>query len=351
MSTIEQTHLPARVPLDYPSSLMDRFIRFVQRLPVPYWLVYLLLFALQGLLNYGIARAESWQPSIFGRVLLIYPLWQWIPLAIVTFLNNTSLKVLDSFRPLLSLDDEEHARLKAEFTTMPPRGVFFNSLFWLVVYIVVNIVYQDAFRIAGFGPITQWATIIEGAFCFASGSVLYFHSLRQLALIHRTVKRVKHFNLFALEPVYAFSRLTALTGISWVLMLGLNFLFFPFVLAPGLMLIYAVLMLVFALAAFALPLRVVNQHLVQEKQVLLAEHQRRLEATLSRFHSHLDQGNLSSMEQFEKAITSLNAERKILEDIPTWPWRGATLTGFLSAAVLPIVLLLIQISIERWLTR
>ena len=326
-------------------------MRFIHSLPVPFWLTYLILFALQGTLNFVIAWGERSLPAAFVRILLIFPLWQWIPLAIVTFLNDTAKKVLDSFRPLLKIDDEQFSLLKAEFTTMPARGVLFSSLFWLVFYLIIFMLYKDSYRTVGFGPNIRWVTFIEGALCYSTGGVIYFHSLRQLALINRTVKRVERFNLFELEPVYAFSRLTALTGISWMLMLGLTLLFFPPVLAPGLMLLLSFLMLIFAFSAFAFPLRAVNQHLAQEKQALLAEHQRRVEATLSLFHNHLDQGNLTGMEQFDKAIASLTAERKILDDIPTWPWRTATLTGFLSAAVLPVVLLLIQIAIQRWLSR
>jgi hypothetical protein len=351
MSTNELTQLPANHSWLYRSSYIDRFMCFIQRLPVPFWLTYLLLFALQAVLNYGIAWSEGALPSsTFVRILLIYPLWQWIPFAIMTLLNNTAKKVLDAFRPLLTLGDEEFALLKAEFTTMPLRGVLITNLFWLIFYVIIIILYQNAYLTVGFGQVTRWTTIIEGAFSYSISSVIYYHSLRQLALVHRTVKRVKRINLFALEPVYAFSRLTALTGISWVLMLGLTILFFPFILAPGLMLVISIIMLTLAVSAFALPLRAVNQHLVLQKQSLLAEHQRRVEAALSLFHHQLDQDNLTGMEQFEKAINSLTAERKILEEIPTWPWRTATLTGFLSAAVLPIVLLLVQIAIQRWLT-
>ena len=53
------------------------------------------------------------------------------------------------------------------------------------------------------------------------------------------------------------------------------------------------------------------------------------------------------MEQIHLAIAGLDAERAILEKISTWPWRTETLTGFLSATILPIMLLLIQIIIEN----
>lgn len=352
MSTIDQTQFTSAGAGRYQSSYIDKFMRFVQRLRVPYWLVYLALFFAQALINHIVSWLEGWIPLFtFDRILLLYPVWQWIPLIIMTFLNDTSLAAIQNFRPLLDLDDEALARLKAEFTTMPPRGVIATSLFWSVTALIVTLLYHELYTVYGFGPVSKWLMIIQGLFCFGIGGVMYFHSVRQLSLIHRTVKTVKKVNLFALDPVYAFSRLTSRTGISWMVMLVFNFLLFPLTLAPAVALTYAVVILFFALAAFVLPLRVVNHKLVMEKRARLAEHQRRVENILARLHRQLDGGEAADLDQFETGLASLSAERKILDDIPTWPWRGATLTGFLSALIVPVLLMLIQFAIERWFSR
>jgi hypothetical protein len=38
-----------------------------------------------------------------------------------------------------------------------------------------------------------------------------------------------------------------------------------------------------------------------------------------------------------------------LNGIPTWPWRGGTLAGFLSVTLLPIILFIIQLGIASLL--
>jgi hypothetical protein len=197
--------------------------------------------------------------------------------------------------------------------------------------------------------VTRYIVLVEGLFCFATGGVIYYHSLRQLWLVNRTVKTVKRYNLFNLDPVYSFSRLTARTGISWVFMLMLNLLLFPFGVALELILFIAVIQVVLALAAFILPLQVVNNRLTAEKQRLLAETQQRVEATLNRLHEHIDKNKLDDVDQINNAISGLRAERDVLEKIPTLPWRTETLTRFLSAIILPILLLLVQIIVEKWL--
>jgi hypothetical protein len=336
----------------YPPSFLDRFMRFIQRLPIPYWWTYLILFILQGVINLLLAWIDGWLPVFkFNAIMLTFPLWQWGTLAIMTYLNTISEATLSSYRPLLNVDDGEVEKLKSEFTTMPTRGLVINGFVWIVVYVLLTYLTYNAFYVQyGLGKYFQLFTFLEGLICFSTGGAIYYHSLRQLWLVNRTVKMTKHFNLFHLDPIYAFSRLTSRTGISWIVLFGLNLLTFPLGLATEITLTIWGFQLILAVAAFVLPLRFVNFHLVAEKRRLLAENQRRVESTLTQLHQHLDQNELSKMEQLNNAITGLNAERDILAKIPTWPWRTETLTGFLSAVALPILLLIIQIAIQKWLS-
>jgi len=69
---------------------------------------------------------------------------------------------------------------------------------------------------------------------------------------------------------------------------------------------------------------------------------------LASLHRCLDDNALVEVAQLNSAIVGLNAERDILAKIPTWPWRAGMFTGFLSIAVLPIVLFLLQFLLARW---
>lgn len=107
--------------IPYPPSFVDRLMDFVVRLPIPYWLTYLLLLILQVSLIHVLAWIDGWLPPFtFSRLLFTFPVWTWIPLALMTYLDQVSLEALSSFRPLLDVDEEKLNRLKYESLSCQP---------------------------------------------------------------------------------------------------------------------------------------------------------------------------------------------------------------------------------------
>jgi hypothetical protein len=345
-NTIEKTG-SERPP--FPPSYLDRFMDFIGRLPIPYWLTYLGLFILQGAIMHILAWLDGWLPAFtFNPLLLLFPLWQWLTLAIITYLNSVSRQALSIFSPLLNIEEDELKTLAYEFTTMPSRGVILSGMFWGVVYVILTYATFDAFYV-GYGLDRFFSIVIglEGLIAYLTGSAIYYHSLRQLSLVSRTVKLVRQFNLFRHDPVYAFSRVTSLIGVSWMVMLSFTLLLFPIQFVKGLTLAILISQVALAAAAFVLPLWVVHRRLQTEKRKLLGEFNRQVESTAARLHRCLDDNELGPVSQLKDALLGLTAEREILVAIPTWPWRSGTLAGFLSATVLPIVLFILQLAIQR----
>jgi hypothetical protein len=334
-------------PNPYPPSYLDRFMDAVEALPAPYWLTYLVLFLLESAVMHVLAWLDGWLPAYtFNLLLLTFPLWQWGPFAIITYLDSVSRGAISTFAPLLDLQDESITRLKDEFSTMPARPVIVSGVVWSIVYclttyLVIGRLY-DQYR---FGNAFAVIIVLEGLVTYATGSVIYYHSLRQLRLVSRTVSLVSHFNLFRLDPVYAFSAVTSQTGIAWVILLSLSLLTFPIQLAVAPSLATWAAQIVLAVAAFALPLRVVHQRLVAEKRRLLAELNQRTEATLERLHRCLDENELDDAAHLSSALAGLSTERDILGRVSTWPWRAGMLPRFLTIVVLPIILFLVQLTL------
>lgn len=335
----------------YPPSFIDRMMDVVQRLPVPYGLTYLVLAILLVIFNHIVGWVDGWLPAYtFSSVTLLVPLWLCGPLAIITYLDSVSHKALSDFGPLLDVPDETMRQLKYEFTTMPQRAVILSTALWGIFFLLLTYLASETFWMAlGMGQFAIGFYFVEGFVTFLIGGVIYYHSIRQLRLVDKTVKLVKHFNLFRLEPVYAFSAVTSRTAIAWALLLTLTLVVFPIQLAPIPTLSFLIVQVLFAMAAFVLPLRIVNQRLVAEKRRLLSENEQRIETTLAQLHSSIDEKTMANPAELHAAISGLNVERSILEKIPTWPWRAGMLTGFLSIVVLPIIIFLIQLMLGNWL--
>jgi hypothetical protein len=344
-----------KTPIDetrpYPPSLLDRFMNFVSRLPISYWLTYLVLFLLENLLVHAVAWIVGWLPAFhFIPILFSFPLWLWGPLALITHLNRVALEALVDFSPLLELDGQQLERLKVEITTMPTRNVIISGLVWSIIYFVmISQGLEIAFTALGLSISFTWFIVVEGLFSFAIGSAIYYHSFRQLRLVNRTVKMIRQFNLFELGPIYSFARVTAQIGMAWIILLSLTLLLFPIKLASLPLLAVLASQVVLAMAAFVLPLLFVNRRLVAEKRRLLVEHNRRLESTLKHLHRCLDEKKMEEASQLNGVVNALNLERNILTGIPTWPWRANTLTSFLSALGLPLVIFFIQLLIKKLL--
>ncbi len=336
----------------YPPSFLDRFMNWIKSLPIPYWLTYLLLFTLQSLIFHILSWLDGWIPRYtFNAMILLFPTWQWLTLLAVTHLNSVAEETLSTFSPLLNTDEDGLKKIKYEFTHMPTNHVLGSVLFWAAAYIPVVLFTTYPLLISyGIGKAFWAIVMIEGLLCYSIGSIIYYHSVRQLLLVNRAVKQVGRFNLFQLEPVYAFSRLTARTGISWILLLSLTLLLFPLELGNGVLFGIYFIQILMAGGAFVLPLWFVHGRLVAEKRKLISELNLRVQGAIQRLNNALKMDEKDDMDHFSNALMGLGAERDVLKDIPTWPWRAGTLTGFLSAIVLPIVLFLIQYVIEKWLS-
>ena len=333
----------------YAASFLDKFMAFVERQPIPYWLTYFVAFLVQSAIMHILAWTTGWLPSYtLSSILFLFPIWQWVPLVIMTYSNSVSRQALASFSPLLDLEEKELVRLKYKFSTMPARGVILGSVTWGIVYIIL--VYgtiNPVMEYFGFGPFLATVTILEGLFAYLTGSAIYYHSFRQLGLINRTVKMVRRFNLFQLDPVYAFSRVTSFIGVSWMIMLTLTLLTFPIQFISGLVLVILGLQVVLGVAAFVLPLWFVHIRLRSEKLKLLSELNRQFESTITKLHGCLEKNDMGPVPHLKDALQGLSAERDVMNQIRTWPWSNSTLTGFLSATLLPIVLFIIQLVIQK----
>jgi hypothetical protein len=327
----------------YPPSWVDHLIALIERLPGPAWLFYVLLLLALILVNNALQWWDGTLPlGTFHRVRITDPFYLVYSLALIHYLNSVARRALEDFRPAMEIDESAYARLRYELTTIPAYGGLVTLGIGAIIGISIVLATPADFGV--FASSSAVTIIFEGVMIASFGAAtlvtLLYHTIRQLHLVSQIHRRAAHIDLFQLAPVYAFSALTAHTGI------GLYF-FSLFIIAadpvmamashPVAIGVTAALMLV-GTASFVLPLNGMHRRLVEEKERLIAEANRRIVALIAKLHQQVDTDSLERSGELNSAMTALITERDLLDKISTWPWKPTTLRGFASSVMLPIVL-------------
>jgi hypothetical protein len=353
----------------YTLSWIDRLLAKITRLPGPNWLFYLVLLISLVFVNNGLQWMDGTVPTgTFDRgrtADVIFPVYF---LALMQYLNTCARRAMYNFRPVTDLNDADYAHLSHELQTVPAWPALAVGMAG-VAFVIRAILAEPA--TFGIFPSSSLLTILFiGALSVFWGAVFFvfiFHTVRQLNFVNRIYRRATRIELFHLKPVYAFSALTARTGIGLILFIyflvainsadsistsdELNFILFDDFLISGdlfgLLLIGALLLT--GIAAFVWPLQGIHQRLVEEKESNLAKVADRLTLALGKLHQNVDSDNFDQMDGIHNALSSLKLEREELDKISTWPWERGTLNGFVTAILIPILLWLLTRLLEKFI--
>lgn len=326
----------------YSASWMDRFFDWVRRLPVPAWLFYLGLWLLLGLLISLVAWMEGSEAvgvlplvAMDGAMYIIYYL------ALMHYLDGVASRALDSFQPLLQNSEVDFTHLHYELTTLPTRGTLLAGAIGILATIISLPFTPSTLEMADIirRPSTQLSFLAGNAIL----AIFIYHTIRQLSIVTRIHNTATRVNLFHREPIYAFSRLTARTGIGWILGLTMGLVprIGPFLSSERLALLWVPLLPLAALV-FILPLVSVHALIVREKGRLQAEINQRLERLISRLHKQMDNDDFANIDELKTWLDSLLVEQEAVARIPTWPWKPGTLAGFTSALLVPVAIWFFQ---------
>lgn len=289
-------------------------------------------------------------PGTFSEIPALWGLYLTYYLAMMHYLDGVAGRALQNFRPALMCPDAEYARLCYELTTMPARSVWLVGLTGVIITLLAQqspavmpeFPYATSPLSAGIGSAL---TVLANFFV----AVSVYHTIRQLRLVSRIHKTVTHVNLFQREPLFAFSVLTARTGVGYLLAFSIGVA--PRTGAAVYSIVTAIIahniLVPLAIAAFILPLWSISRMLAAEKRRLKNEASARLQKALGELHHRVDADSLKEMGDLKITIDSLLVEQEMLAKIPTWPWNTRTFAGFLSAFTLPIIIWLTQQILNR----
>lgn len=148
--------------------------------------------------------------------------------------------------------------------------------------------------------------------------------------------------------IYAFSRVTARTGMSFLVLIYYVVAVRPDVLlaSPPLELIVLAMILT-AVGCFVLPLRGMHRRIAAEKDRALARTAVRFEAVTARLHERIEQGDVADADKLAMQLAGIVTERDAIARVSTWPWEPTTATAFVTTRVLPAIVWMVQRVLAR----
>jgi len=273
-------------------------------------------------------------------------MYAFLLLAAIHYLDSTALRSLEAFRPALGLTPAEVGRLEYELTTLPARQAWLVTAIGAAFGILVVLLGHVDARLRA-APAVVPIVVAFGILGFIVTAELLYHTVRQLRLVSRIHSMAAAIDLFRFTPLYAFSRLSAQTGLIFLLVVYFDIAVNPETFVnPALLAINIIGLPLIAAACFILPLVGMHLRLVREKQRLQWETHERIEASMKQLYQRVDKMDLRDADAMNKTISSLVMTRELIARLPTWPWQPGTFTVFFTAFSLPVLVFLIQMFLK-----
>jgi hypothetical protein len=333
--------------MPYKPSWIHRFFGWVEDLPIPNWLFYLLFLLVGGTLQHIFAWGRGLlSVGQFNGYLALT--WSWLVAQLYYGQLNTEIAIrsLEEIYPLLDLDHDEFELFSYRFVTIPAT----LALILQILGFLAGLGFAAAIR--PFSPELNYAvpafTFISWGFTLAMAFVSFYWIIRQLVLIKRIITQISRVDIYHLHPIYGLSRLTASMGAAIVVIALLNYVthapqHLQSVFAVGFYLAFLLL----GLAVFVLPLMEINRLLREEKLRLLKIVSIQIEETFIKLREDVASDRFDRLPSLQIAIGVLIQERTLLESVSTWPWAASTFRGFIAVLSSPIVVWLVQWVLER----
>jgi hypothetical protein len=330
----------------YPISWFDRLLRWIKTLAIPSWLLYLTLFIGQGLAHHIFA----WQSGILAMyeidlLMAFTGIWSVEILIFAHVLDIVAEDMLTNYRDLLpDLKESDYAQLREQFHATPARPSLMLGVLGFAIGLFMANVTQSFFpQLYSFPPLIylQWG--IGVALIFVFGYRIR-HQLRFVSNICTITSKV---DLFYLEPIYGLSRMALWSSVSIVVIADFNLLVVPQLLnSPFFPFLFGVITIV-SLVTFLYPTRDINRRIIVEKRNRLEAVSEELEESYVRLTEQRLSGKLKDMYLLKALIDALYEKRERIQNTPHWPWRPGSLTGLLSAILLPVLLRFVLVGVDR----
>lgn len=338
------TVTPAR---PYRPSWLDTIFGLIANLPSPTWLAYLILIVPSVALSNSALWLSGLRP--WGQIDPSQAFWGTATIAILAaahHLRNVAGAAFDVFRPALGGAGGDPDAARYQLTVTPARSMLAIALFSFAITPVYYMADPEAAQVVGLTGAGLVARAVSESFTTAIVLGILYQAIRQMRRVSQLHDLAEHVDPFRPGPLYAFSRLTAQTGMVIIVFNAAGLVANPATVESESMLtLYLPWLVGFgvgAVAVFLIPLLGMHGRLERVKDNLEAAAGERLRALLAELNQAIDARASDRIADLDRAVSAVRHEQEILARLPTWPWSTGTIRGFGSALMLPIALFLIQ---------
>ena len=168
----------------YPPSWVDRFTDWLDSLPVPNWLLIILVYMI-AVLSFHIG---VWIDGVtpFGEIddyWLVNGIWAVIGVSFLLVLDQTANKAIDKFAVLVPKKKAELESLRYQMTTIP-AGVALALTLVIAIVLAVALYFDPSFAYVGISsPISYFIFYVLVVFSYSFAPLMLYQGFRQLGLV------------------------------------------------------------------------------------------------------------------------------------------------------------------------
>ena len=331
----------------FAPSWLDVVMGGIRRLPVPAWLVYLVVGLLLSLTRSIVGWVDGSYPAgTFFHIHVFDGLFPLYFLFVIHYLDDLAGRALADYRPKLT-GDTGYDELRYRLTTMPAAWTLVVSLFGFAlgaVYLQIFLSPKDLHISKYFTSPTSVVVDTTLSGLLGLMMVLFaWHTIRQLRMISRIYTHHTTVSIFDVGALYALSRVTAVTAVA---LLFFSYIYLAFyangqIYSVSNVVVLGVILLV-AVLTFILPLWGAHRLLQKDRSRRIGDIGRHIETAANALHAQVDAAPSSAdMDHLNNALNGLISERTLVSKASTWPWEPEAVRAVITAVLLPIFIWLV----------
>jgi hypothetical protein len=327
---------------------------WLDRRPGPTWLYYL---AALTFIIVAYLLALWWEgkfPAVVPVTGIYIVISAFIYLGAMHLLDHAARHAMTRFRPAIEAPAWRVAELEYQLTTMPARTTWYVTLLGILAgLLLMGVVLAGA---ADYPGLLYTESSIAAGLEFTAQilvcivfSLFAYHTIHQMRTVSAIYTELTKIDLFNQEPLHAFARLAAYTGIAIMMVQYLWFTIGLTGVALGVSFGFLAVAAVLAGSLFIWPLYGIHRLLAAKKDQRQGEASHRLEKSIKLFADALEHDNVAEMAAIGAAMRNAEQELQIVKAIPTWPWPPGLLRGTMTAFFLPVIIWGATRLLERFL--